>query len=234
MEKSGLKLALNFWILLLRINAGYLNALSIMTFGTMTSGHTGNITKAFISLADGKFNLFYGPILLLLCFFLGSLTSGYFFPYENFKLYRSYGKLFFLFAVIYFGLSIIDLPPALIVGSLTFILGVQNGLFVFYRGVIVRTTNLTGTITDIGIALGKHLRSKQVKVAWKLKFFTLNLVAFGFGAAICSLFFYHTDWNIILIASFFNLLICFYSVAIRRKFKDVFSEGNVPFLQIEN
>lgn len=224
MGKPYLKQAINIWIILLRFNAGYLNALSIMAFGTMTAGHTGSLTNAFIGLADGEFNLFFGPLVLLLCFFIGTITSGYFFPYEHFQLHLHYGILFFIFAAIYLGLAFIDLPSTLFLSCLTFLMGMQNGLFVFYRGVIVRTTILTGNITDIGVALGKRMRSKQFKDVWKIKFFTLNVFSFGAGAAVFALIFFFTLWDRIIIASVLNLLIGIYFLAIRRRFRDDFKD----------
>jgi len=49
-----------------------------------------------------------------------------------------------------------------------------------YCGLMIRTTHITGTVTDIGVMLGHRLRHRQVE-AWKLRFLLLVVVSFGLG-----------------------------------------------------
>jgi uncharacterized membrane protein YoaK (UPF0700 family) len=59
-------------------------------------------------------------------------------------------------------------------------LGLQNGLTSSYQGMSVRTTHFTGTITDLGLILG---RSRQEGVdKWKVALLAVTLVLFLTGA----------------------------------------------------
>ena len=48
--------------------------------------------------------------------------------------------------------------------------GIQNGISSIYSEKLIRSTGLTGTLTDIGIFLGQHLRGNR-KNTWKLGMF---------------------------------------------------------------
>eukprot|EP00854_Cymbomonas_tetramitiformis_P016211 gene16211-19238_t len=63
--------------------------------------------------------------------------------------------------------------------------GLQNGMATQYSGHIVRSTHVTGTVTDIGLLFGRllgwYLRGVQAERSvefWKMKF--LMLLVFGF------------------------------------------------------
>ncbi|OBK27500.1 hypothetical protein A5635_00710 [Mycobacterium asiaticum] len=61
-------------------------------------------------------------------------------------------------------------------------LGLQNGLTSSFRGMSVRTTHFTGTVTDLGLMLG---RSRQLGVdRWKVAILAMTLLAFLGGGVI--------------------------------------------------
>lgn len=61
-------------------------------------------------------------------------------------------------------------------------LGLQNGLTSSFRGMAIRTTHFTGTVTDLGLMLGRARRQGIEK--WKAAVLSLTLVLFlGGGAA---------------------------------------------------
>lgn len=58
-------------------------------------------------------------------------------------------------------------------------LGLQNGLTSSFRGMAIRTTHFTGTVTDLGLMLG---RSRQDGIdKWKLVILTVTLLLFLSG-----------------------------------------------------
>ncbi|MDK4492089.1 DUF1275 domain-containing protein, partial [Fusobacterium necrophorum] len=59
-------------------------------------------------------------------------------------------------------------------------LGIQNGMYISYNGVIVRTTHISGNLTDAGVYLGKHLRGEK-QDAWKMFFYIYNIFSFFLG-----------------------------------------------------
>ncbi|MDP7704408.1 MULTISPECIES: YoaK family protein [unclassified Mycobacterium] len=61
-------------------------------------------------------------------------------------------------------------------------LGMQNGLTSSFRGMAIRTTHFTGTVTDLGLMLGRARRQGIEK--WKAAVLSLTLVLFlGGGTA---------------------------------------------------
>ncbi|EPQ80537.1 DUF1275 domain-containing protein [Mycobacterium marinum] len=60
-------------------------------------------------------------------------------------------------------------------------LGMQNGLTSSFRGMAVRTTHFTGTVTDLGLMLGRARR--EGIESWKAAVLALTLVLFLVGGA---------------------------------------------------
>jgi uncharacterized membrane protein YoaK (UPF0700 family) len=58
--------------------------------------------------------------------------------------------------------------------------GMQNAMSSSYCGLMIRTTHVTGIVTDIGVMIGHWFRHRQVE-AWKLRFLVMIVVAFGAG-----------------------------------------------------
>ena len=58
-------------------------------------------------------------------------------------------------------------------------LGMQNGLTSNFRGMAVRTTHFTGTVTDLGLMLGRSRRHGLEK--WKAAILTATFVLFLVG-----------------------------------------------------
>ncbi|OBK12731.1 hypothetical protein A5636_11755 [Mycobacterium asiaticum] len=61
-------------------------------------------------------------------------------------------------------------------------LGLQNGLTSSFRGMSVRTTHFTGTVTDLGLMLGRSRRHGVDK--WKIAILTVTLLLFLAGGVI--------------------------------------------------
>lgn len=68
--------------------------------------------------------------------------------------------------------------------------GLQNGMCTTFSGAVIRTTHVTGTLTDIGLILGQaifHVRTR--KHIWKLKVLVPLYGAFYLGGVIGYLFY---------------------------------------------
>ncbi|CAF1391589.1 unnamed protein product, partial [Adineta ricciae] len=63
--------------------------------------------------------------------------------------------------------------------------GLQNGMCTTYSGAVIRTTHVTGTMTDIGLILGQAVFHKRTrKNLWKLKILVPLYLSFLFGAIV--------------------------------------------------
>merc|ERR1711998_24401 len=60
--------------------------------------------------------------------------------------------------------------------------GLQNAMTTAYGGAVVRTTHVTGTVTDMGIEIGKILFHRDQSGHWKFKLLSCLLFFFILGS----------------------------------------------------
>ena len=58
--------------------------------------------------------------------------------------------------------------------------GIQNGMASNYRGMIIRTTHITGVVTDLGVLIGYWLRHRKIE-SWRFTILILTIFSFGLG-----------------------------------------------------
>jgi len=167
------------WILMLVLLAGALNAAGVIQFGQTLSHMTGNLTKLGLSLAEG------GPALLiggfLLAFLLGATVSGYAFPTHSLGLWQRCGFVLLTCGGLLLISESLPFPDALRMVAVAGVLGAQNGLALRYRGILTRTTHMTGHLTDCGAALGRMLHSRRF-LGEDLRLFLFHLLCLIFFA----------------------------------------------------
>jgi uncharacterized membrane protein YoaK (UPF0700 family) len=133
-------------------------------------------------------------------FFLGAVLSGYLIHHPSLDLARPYGRAIVGIGSLFLvsGL-IIPHVPALGISAAAFGCGLQNSLSTNYKGIILRTTHLTGLVTDCGSALGMRLRGYHVPPRL---FIVPGLLGFSFLAGgICSgLMFFRLKLDVVTVA----------------------------------
>ncbi|MBS9775962.1 MAG: DUF1275 domain-containing protein [Fusobacterium sp.] len=168
-----------FWLNLLTFSGGFLNTLGIIVFGDSISHFSGNISRIAIELEN--FNFLHAKIIfyLLLSYFIGNIFSGMIVKSREFSFRNRYGIILMLIGatIIFLGMFY---PEKIFKYSLPFLLGIQNGLFISYKGIVVRTTHITGNLTDAGVYLGRALRGER-QDSWKILFYFLNIFVFFLG-----------------------------------------------------
>jgi len=171
--------------------AGFLNCVIIITHGVTVSHATGTTSKMAIDLANFDYYPFLHKFLLLFAFFFGCVMVGYAVTKEKFYYSRKYGIIlliesFFLFISIQLFKNKMD-SYAMLFSSVA--MGIHNSLFTNFSGAVVRTTHVTGLITDIGLIIGHFIRGKEEnKDLWRLKVLVPLYVGFivgGLSGAIC-------------------------------------------------
>lgn len=200
LRKKALKIQLTSWIFLLTATAGFMNVVTIILFSATSSHHTGNLSNSMIHLVKGDFEDFIRLIIVILAFFLGTMLSGFLFPEQAFKLKRRYGYIQLLSGLAIVAGSIMLKNPWWYLLETTLILGLQNGMFVYYKGMIVRTTHMSGNLTDAGLALGRSLAGRKSEL-WKARFQLLNLSFFLLGGIVGAGLLLYTSVDIWLVAS---------------------------------
>ncbi|CAN0266293.1 unnamed protein product, partial [Ectocarpus fasciculatus] len=155
---------------LLCFNAGFINAVTLMSSGLTSSHVTGLITKSSIFMEESHVGDSFLALVQLLMFIIGSTISGIFIPYSSFHLGRAYNIIFLL------GTACLLLSLLLHVGQpdstlyvyvATMACGMQNAMTTKYSNNILRTTHMTGAATDIGIVIGRIIVGRTDEI-WRL------------------------------------------------------------------
>ena len=153
--------------LLLAFNAGAVNAGGFLMVHLYTSHMTGFLSSLADNLVEGQMKLVLGAIGALWAFLSGAGTTAIMVNWaRQRKLHSSYALPLLVVAalMLVFGLvGAITLswptPFAvpLTVLLLSFIMGLQNATVTKMSSSQIRTTHMTGVVTDLGIELGKML-----------------------------------------------------------------------------
>jgi uncharacterized membrane protein YoaK (UPF0700 family) len=159
---------LPFWMqvgaFLLAMNAGMINVLGLVTVVHQAISHmTGNVSILAMSLVNGQYDVLLYASLVIISYVLGSTYSGLILANSHFSLGRRYGIPLSLVAF-FILLCWLFLPyfPAYGLLWAAVAMGVQNAMVSHYQGAIIRTTHLSGVLTDLGLALGYFLRGLHV------------------------------------------------------------------------
>ncbi len=148
------------WMCILTLLAGAINAISIFGYdGTTVSHLTGLVSKVAINITEGNFEGLWGVLRVILLFFIGAITSGYITGERAFFLKKRYGFIILMIGV----LIIIPYFLSIKYGVLlfAFVMGLQNGMVVSFKGVVVRMTHMSGNITDLGVYIGYKLKGNK-------------------------------------------------------------------------
>ena len=149
--------------------AGFVNSGGFVLIGSFTSHVTGSVGRLSTDVTRGDLGAAFFAALLVVTFFLGSLAASLILqgPRPT-RLPRAYGAALsleaLLLAVFIFvaGLAqtshprLRDAEAAILCAAM----GMQNSLVTRLSGAVVRTTHLTGVITDLGIETAQWLRRR--------------------------------------------------------------------------
>ena len=204
--------------------AGAINAGGFLLLRYSTSHVTGTTVRLSSDIGLGDWQGASGALVIVLSFLFGAMTTAFLVAFGRRRRFR--GKYAFSLAVesgllLVFGLSNPTLAndPRLVQGAiilLSFIMGMHNALFTKISQAVVRTTHMTGVLTDFGIELSRllyynrrdHVRTKPIIAdRQKLALHALLLVSFISGGVIGTLAFQHFGFIAMLpIAAFLLLL----------------------------
>ncbi len=173
-------------IMLLMLASGLSNAYCVMNFKTPITHHTGNATAIALSIGDKEKMIFL--IFIFTLFFIGSLAGSYL-TYED-KFQRGFITMAILATLSYFA-------GDMAVYVLTFIFGLQNSLLIKYDGVIVRSTHITGYLTDSASIIGRYLKTKDGSRLHISRFFLVSIGFFILGGI---LYFYVKNLSQLVVA----------------------------------
>lgn len=173
--------------LLLTATAGFINAVVLGFFRTPVSHMTGAISHFGLDLANSRENDAWASGSIVVGFVAGSILAGMIVGAQKLVPGRRYGV-----AMLIEG-GLLGVATALFILKLRFGLplvamacGLQNAMSSSYCGLVIRTTHVTGLVTDIGVLIGHWIRHRQVDL-WKLRFFIMAFLSFALGGLLGAL-----------------------------------------------
>ncbi len=148
------------WMCVLTCLAGAVNAISIFGYdGTTVSHLTGLVSKVAINITQGSFESVWEVLRVILLFFVGAIISGFVTGERAFYLHKSYGYIILAIGLLIFIPYFLPIKYSVLVFALA--MGLQNGMVVSFKGVVVRMTHMSGNITDLGVFVGYKLRGNK-------------------------------------------------------------------------
>jgi uncharacterized membrane protein YoaK (UPF0700 family) len=186
------------------VNAGFL-----IRLGTSVSHLTGDVSKVAVDGVRGNREMATEAARLAIaavCFVGGAVVAGYFIHHPGLDFDRPYGRSVSAIGFCLLGAHFtIEGIPLLAVGLAGFAFGLQNALATHYRGMILRTTHLTGLLTDFGVNLGMRLKGHEIPI-WKLIVPGALILSFFMGSAFGALIVLRWDLPFALLISIAYLL----------------------------
>ncbi|MEF9932821.1 MAG: YoaK family protein [Cetobacterium sp.] len=206
-----------YWINFITFLSGALNVAGMLAFSISISHLTGNLSRVPIDIFLGNVQNLYKVLGVLIMFLCGAIVSGILIGEKEFKLKKRYGVTFIVMALI------VGISNKLLYGNIVFMLilamlmGLQNGLFIMYKGTVIRTTHITGSVTDLGIYIGHYLKGNK-SVAWRLRFFTYNISSFTLGGILGVIGYKTFEENFFYFFSLAYVLVALFYFEIRRRY----------------
>jgi uncharacterized membrane protein YoaK (UPF0700 family) len=175
------------WVLvgaaLLAFMAGIINVAGFLGVQHAGITHlTGTTTLLGIAVGEGDAPQMLHFAAMIGAYLAGTVASGMIIQDSTLRLGRRYGVVLFLEALL-----LIAAVPLLGTGHLSgdylasAACGLQNAMVSTYSGAVLRTTHVSGTLTDLGIFLGHWLRGLGVD-ARRVRLLLALVVAFFAGA----------------------------------------------------
>ncbi|PTQ89572.1 YoaK family protein [Agitococcus lubricus] len=177
--------------------AGIINVVGLLGFHHQSVSHlTGSASLLSLKVVQGEWDITLHLLGVLFSFFLGAMLAGVIIQNATLRLGKRYG-----IALMLESLMLWIALQCLIAGShggdfwASAACGLQNAMVSTYSGAMIRTTHITGTVTDLGSYLGQRLRGIPVEAR---RFWLYLLLIAGFmcgglvGAASFMRWHYHS------------------------------------------
>lgn len=166
---------------LLAGTAGFVNVVLLEIYHVPVSHMSGAVSRLAVVLTTSEGQDVPGALAIFCAFLSGAILSGLIIGGAQVLPGRRYGVammieggLLTLASLLLMSGRHVGIPVAAMA------CGLQNGMASSYCGLILRTTHVTGLVTDIGVMLGQWLRYRKIE-CWKLLLLVMLLCGFFSG-----------------------------------------------------
>lgn len=188
--------------------AGCINAIGLLGFDHQSVSHvSGTATLLGTSLLESSLETPLHLSGILLAFFIGASASGFMLHGTTLKLGRHYDTALVAESLLIF-IAFYLLSKGSFYGhyAASSACGIQNALVTTYSGAIVRTTHLTGILTDLGIMFGSALKGDFFDKR-KAILFILIIIGFIIGGTFGAYLFSIYHFSALLAPGFICLIL---------------------------
>ena len=169
--------------------AGFINVFMLSIFTVPVSHMSGAVSRLGIDIGQEKSGDLKALLAIIGGFLAGTILSGYFLGSNKLRYSWRYVTVLAFECLALAGAAFVihtDERFSLVLAA--FACGLQNAMASSFHGLIIRTTHVTGIVTDLGFMIGSFLNKRSIK-SWKLLLLMSLLLGYFFGglAAMVSL-----------------------------------------------
>jgi uncharacterized membrane protein YoaK (UPF0700 family) len=161
--------------------AGFVNSSLLSFYHVPVSHMSGAVSRLSIDLGGAALSDLLYILEIFIGFFLGATLSGLIIGGRQLLPGRRYGVVLFVEGTLLClsaALLLRGMPLGVAVAALA--CGAQNAMASSYYGLVIRTTHVTGIVTDLGVLAGHWLRHRRVR-AWRVLLLLGILLGFFAG-----------------------------------------------------
>lgn len=163
--------------------AGFINSTLLTELIYPVSHVSGSFTHFSMDLVTGNLRELEQLLLILLGFFGGAILGGATIGGTQTETGRRYGGVLLIEAGLLATSALLGGQHSIgATGAAAAACGLQNAMFSNYRGLVLRTTHFTGTLTDLGVLIGRS--SHRTADVWHASVLTLTMMAFVLGGVV--------------------------------------------------
>lgn len=196
------------WVLsggfVLTLIAGCINAVGFLGLHHQALSHmSGTVSAAGFDWATNNAEFFRHSLRVLFSFFAGALLSGFIIRQSVLQAGRRYGVVLAIESLLLFAAAHAFRENSLFGDYFAAMAcGLQNAMATSYSGAVIRTTHMTGIVTDLGIACGHVLRGQSVE--WRrLGLYGVLLTGFFGGSYLGGIGYAHIGYDTLLFPATF-------------------------------
>jgi uncharacterized membrane protein YoaK (UPF0700 family) len=144
--------------------AGFTNSAMFQLSNLAVSHLTGSITRVSVDIARREYSSMVPFTVILGCFFAGAAMSGAVVGNKEFGVGRRYAVMLVVQAGLLAVAAVLAsrATSTVSLGFAAVACGLQNALASSFRGMIVRTTHMTGIVTDIAFQVGRYVTTRSM------------------------------------------------------------------------